>query len=180
MAFVSIFDHRPRRERALPGNWRWVRPARAAIKRRITRLIDHLVGDGSLLPSYERILRKLLWKIHNGVSGVCYPSCATIAAEAGLSLSTVKRALKRAEELGVLTWVHRYRQAGDWRMVQTSNGYRFTDPGPVYDPPPHKVHIDPRSENRRFPFSLAPPCPAPDALTAALNRLGGLVKAKSG
>ena len=166
MAFVSIFDHRPRRERAFHGNWRWVRPARASAKRRITRLIDSLVAEGALMPSHERVLRKLLWTIHNGVSGVCFPSYARIAAESGLSVSTVKRALKRAEELGVLTWVHRYRPAetDPWRVVQTSNGYRFNDPGPAFDRPRHKGHVDPRLRNRRFSFPQGPAKKAPEGV----------------
>lgn len=54
-------------------------------------------------------------------TGVCWPSRQTIATEAGVSLSTVKRSLARLAQLGAIEIEHRRDAAGD----ATSNLYRL-------------------------------------------------------
>lgn len=54
-------------------------------------------------------------------TGVCWPSRQTIATEAGVSLSTVKRSLARLAQIGAIEIEHRRDAAGD----STSNLYRL-------------------------------------------------------
>lgn len=54
-------------------------------------------------------------------TGVCWPSRQTIATEAGVSLSTVKRSLARLAALGAIEVEHRRTDHGD----STSNLYRL-------------------------------------------------------
>jgi hypothetical protein len=85
-------------------------------------------------------LEALLWAFDNAESGFCFPSYETIAAAAHCARSTVAEALKTLEEAGVLSWVQRIKRVreqcadllGDngwrWRILRTSNAYRFRDP----------------------------------------------------
>ena len=80
------------------------------------------------------VLEALLWGFHNARTGLCFPSYDTIASRAGCARSTVALAIKALEGAGILTWVNRLRRvkmpgpAGwRWRVLRTSNGYRFTD-----------------------------------------------------
>ncbi|MDX7953463.1 helix-turn-helix domain-containing protein [Lichenihabitans sp. Uapishka_5] len=80
------------------------------------------------------VLEALLWAFHNARTGLCFPSYETIAGRAGCARSTVALAIKALEGAGILTWVNRLRRvkmpapAGwRWRVLRTSNGYRFTD-----------------------------------------------------
>lgn len=80
------------------------------------------------------VLEALLWAFHNARTGLCFPSYETIASRAGCARSTVALAIKALEGAGILTWVNRLRRvkmpgpAGwRWRVLRTSNGYRFTD-----------------------------------------------------
>ena len=80
------------------------------------------------------VLEALLWGFHNARTGLCFPSYETIASRAGCARSTVALAIKALEGAGILTWVNRLRRvkmpgpAGwRWRVLRTSNGYRFTD-----------------------------------------------------
>lgn len=54
-------------------------------------------------------------------SGSCWPGIKTIAADLGLSRSTVKRALNELVQMGYLTKSARYRSNGS----HTSNLYRL-------------------------------------------------------
>ena len=80
------------------------------------------------------VLEALLWAFHNRHTGLCFPSYESIAKQAGCARSTVALAIKALEAAGILTWCNRLRRvrvygpAGwRWRVVRTSNGYRFTD-----------------------------------------------------
>lgn len=80
------------------------------------------------------VLETLLWAFHNARTGLCFPSYETIAARAGCARSTVALAIKALEGAGILTWVNRLRRVKmpgpsgwRWRVLRTSNGYRFTD-----------------------------------------------------
>lgn len=80
------------------------------------------------------VLEALLWSFHNARTGLCFPSYDSIASRAGCARSTVALAIKALEGAGILTWCNRLRRvkmpgpAGwRWRVLRTSNGYRFTD-----------------------------------------------------
>ena len=64
----------------------------------------------------EALLRR------QGRDGRCDPSHDTLAADAGCSASTVRRALGALFELGMLRWVNRLVRVGS-RTEQTSNAY---------------------------------------------------------
>ena len=83
------------------------------------------------------VLRALLWSFHNAGSGKCFPSYETIADRAGCGRSTVHAAIRALERAGILTWCNRLirlRVHNDelrewrWRVLRTSNAYRFRDP----------------------------------------------------
>jgi DNA-binding transcriptional MocR family regulator len=87
--------------------------ARIDIHRRAGRITDGEAYVG-------RALIKRL-----GQDGRCDPSQTTLANDSGESLSTVKRALKALDGLGMVSWVRRLIREG-WRAVQTSNAYLLT------------------------------------------------------
>jgi len=86
------------------------------------------------------VLGALLWAFHNARSGCCFPSYERIAEKAGVARSTVAEAIKALEFAGVLTWQNRIvrvrercrdlwgREGWRWRVIRTSNCYRFVDP----------------------------------------------------
>ena len=57
-----------------------------------------------------------------GTDGQCDPAHATLAADAGASPRTCRRALAALAECGLVTWARRLVRAG-WRAAQTSNAY---------------------------------------------------------
>ena len=57
-----------------------------------------------------------------GADGRLDPSHATIAADAGASERTVRRALEAMADCGLVQWVRRLVHAG-WQAMQTSNAY---------------------------------------------------------
>ncbi|HEY0220495.1 MAG TPA: helix-turn-helix domain-containing protein [Afipia sp.] len=59
--------------------------------------------------------------------GTAWPSHGTIAERARCGVATVRRALRHAAALGLLTWSERRRRAG-WRSLRSSNLYRFIVP----------------------------------------------------
>jgi hypothetical protein len=100
---------------------------------------------GAVTAKAFAVLEALLWGFHNARSGVCFPSYATIAERAGCARSTVAEALKALESAGLLTWVNRLVRVRErcpdlfgpngwrWRVIRTSNGYRFHDPKEAAD-----------------------------------------------
>jgi hypothetical protein len=106
----SLFTVGPRRPLNRDARRIWV--ARAELHRRARRLTCLHVEIGRAL------LRRL------GVDGRLDPAHATIAADAGCCARTVRRALRRLAELGLLTWQRRLVRAG-WRAEQTSNAYEL-------------------------------------------------------
>ena len=84
------------------------------------------------------VLHAMLWLVHDGESGQCNPSYATIAKKAGCSVSTVGSSIHRLEQVGILSWVNRLRRveirerdaSGRWvtttRVERTSNAYVFS------------------------------------------------------
>lgn len=116
-------------------------------KVRITRLAEALSHRtekgkhyGVLTGKFVRVLRALLWLIHDGRSGQCNPSYETIAAKADCARSTVFEAIRALELAGILSWVNRLVKVRErdvdlfgrtiwvWRVVRTSNAYTFRDP----------------------------------------------------
>lgn len=89
------------------------------------------------------ICRVLIRRLGEG--GQCDPSHHTIAADAGCSERTVRRALRILREVGLLTWEQRVVQRS-WpaggrdarRLEQTSNAYLFTLPTEPVAPPPQR------------------------------------------
>jgi len=97
--------------------------------------------QGPLTWASLRVLRALLWRFHGADGGSrCFPSYERIAATAKCARSTVALAVRALEEAGLLTWVNRLTKIrrreqdlfghwrSEWRVLRTSNGYRFVDP----------------------------------------------------
>lgn len=73
------------------------------------------------LPAKQEWVGKALLK-RLGASGRCDPTHATLAAHAGCSERTARRACETMRRLGLLRWQHRLVRVG-WRSEQTSNAY---------------------------------------------------------
>jgi DNA-binding transcriptional MocR family regulator len=86
---------------------------------------------GNLTPVWKDVLLTL--RTFRGLGGTAWPSHATLAKRARCSPSTVLRALKRADELGLVRWAERRVRAG-WRWLRTSNVYRFLMPETPVEP----------------------------------------------
>jgi len=136
---------RPRREKVFCNEPRV--PLDREAKVRITRLAEALSHRtekgkhyGVLTGKFVRVLRAMLWLIHDGRSGQCNPSYETIADKAGCARSTVYEAIRALEAAGILSWVNRLTKIREreidlfgraiwvWRVVRTSNAYAFLDP----------------------------------------------------
>lgn len=138
------------------------------------------------------VLEALLWRFHNARSGLCFPSYERIAEAAGCARSTVAEALKALEAAGLLSWVNRITRIRDaerdlfgrlvprWRVIRTSNAYRFRDPGAghsVADQQGKASKSELRSGNQiqeSFPLrgaSQAPPLDPESPLEKALAQL---------
>jgi hypothetical protein len=169
---------RPRREKVF-GDGR-PRPMERNAKARVmayarpfTRRTEKGKHYGQLTPKYIDVLEALLWKFHNALSGLCFPSLAKIAKEAGCSPSTVAEALKALDATGVLSWVNRIARIRErcedlfgnmgtrWRIIRTSNAYHFHDPkGAGYQALPSKSEF-PSGTSNQDSFSLTTPPPLP-------------------
>ena len=102
---------------------------------------------GAVTAKALAVLEALLWGFHNAVSGLCFPSYEKIAEKAGCARSTVYEAIFALEAAGLMTWVHRLKRVREavaglpgigatrTRVVRSSNGYTFNDPGPAPAPP---------------------------------------------
>jgi hypothetical protein len=83
-------------------------------------LLDAHVRARRLPAKQERVGRALVKRL--GADGRCDPTHATLAAHAGCSERTARRACETLRRLGLLRWQHRLVRAG-WRSEQTSNAY---------------------------------------------------------
>lgn len=85
-----------------------------------------------LTPLAQRLFRALLFTFEDLLTGLCFPSIATIAAAAGCADSSVKDLLKALRQTGYLTWEPGRRQRvmtrKGWRWVRSSNCYRLLCP----------------------------------------------------
>ena len=143
--------------------------------------------DNPITRAFLEVLEALLWGFHNSRDGRCFPSYETIATKAECARSTVAEALKVLEWAGVLTWVHRIariqvrerdlfgRWVSHWRVVRTSNAYRFHDPRPrVAGVPASRSGNRLGTQNQEILMTLSAPAPDPDSpLERALQHLGG-------
>lgn len=184
---------RPRREKVF-GDGR-PRPLDRNAKARIMTLARALMrrtekgkAYGPITAKALAVLEALLWGFHNCRSGLCFPSYETIAKRAGCARSTVAEAIKALEEAGLLTWVNRIKRVRErcqdlfgrfgtcWRVIRTSNGYRFNDPkGAASKGFPSKSDFQSGTTIQDSISILTPPAPPPidpsTDLGAALLRL---------
>jgi hypothetical protein len=95
---------------------------------------DHIRRtEPGFTPHHVIVLSWLVDRV--GYDGRCDPSHATIAEATGISISTVKRAIQRAVELGIMTSTMRLIRAGG-RVLQRTCAYLFrakAEPMPVVD-----------------------------------------------
>ena len=193
-------DHlRPRREKIF-GDGRGCpldRNAKVRIMTRARALMRRTEKGkhyGAITAKALDVLQALLWKFHNAQGGLCFPSYESIAEAAGCCRSTVAQAIRALEDSGILSWVNRITRSRDrerdlfgqwvtrWRVIRTSNSYRFRDPGagPVKGVA-SKSEIWSGLLNQESSVSSNPPAPAsldPDNhLDRALIRLGTTLSA---
>jgi hypothetical protein len=148
-AFVPIVqpNHlRPRREKLFGEGPRIPLDREAKVRiMHLARGLKHKTEPGKhygrLTGKFVDVLHAMVWLIHDGRSGQCNPAYGTIAAKAGCAPSTVGRAIRALEAVGVLSWVNRIRRVGirerdlfgqwtmTWRVLRTSNAYVLNDPG---------------------------------------------------
>jgi hypothetical protein len=146
---------------------------------------------GELTAKFYAVLGALLYEFHNAGSGACFPSYDTVSDRAGCTRSTVYKAIRKLEELGLLSWENRIvrvtvagagvdlfgRPDRRVRVFRTSNAYTFTDPNPRVS---SKSETQPGTPNQDLIPSLmertSAPKPMNSALGAALGRLGSAVR----
>ena len=87
---------------------------------------------GPITWAFFRVLKAMLWGIHNPLTGHCFPSYETIAEKAQCCRDTVYAAIHALEESGILDWVNRFDKIYQdrWQVIRTSNAYLFRDPLP--------------------------------------------------
>jgi hypothetical protein len=101
-----------------------------------------------------------------GDDGQCDPSHDTLAADAAVSVRTVKRATVTMRGLGLLRWQHRIVRAG-WRTEQTSNAYTLSL---TENPPPRCECQSGRRTVRVLLSTTEPPADRVEALAAMAAR----------
>lgn len=81
-----------------------------------------------LTPLAEKIFRVLIFHFENLLTGLCFPSLATIAKASGCADSSVKRLLPALFQTEYLRWRpgkrKRVRTRAGWRVVRGSNHYQ--------------------------------------------------------
>jgi hypothetical protein len=108
-----IANHlRPRREKVFGDGPRIPLEREAKVRiMHLARALKHKTEPGKhygvLTGKFVDVLHAMLWLIHDGRSGQCNPSYATIADKAGCAMSTVCEAIKALEAVGILSWVNR-------------------------------------------------------------------------
>jgi hypothetical protein len=108
-----------------------------------------------------RVFRSLATYFFNYVTGQCDPSYDAIGRVTGYCRETVRKALRRLEELGIIQWTRRCTadtdEQGRFRLRQDTNAYTFPPPEDWIDyiedaPPPLP---DPET------WGACPPLPTP-------------------
>lgn len=138
----SLFGDGPRRPLSVDERRIWL--ARADGERRA----------GRLTALHVEVARALLRRL--GVDGQCDPAHATLAHDAGCDPSSVLRALKALQGVGLLTWERRLVRRpwpaggpGATRAEQTSNAYELLFP---------TRPVAPREERRCSAVRRRPDC----------------------
>ena len=131
------------------------------------------------------VLRALVLRFQNGRSGRCDPSLEALAEAAGCSRSTVAEALQRLLTAGLVAWrrrMIRVRERGAVMLRQISNAYVVTMPLPARTAPAGQGRgAESRYRAGTFTRYLEPPPQAlPEALAAALARLGHAIADRAG
>lgn len=94
------------------------------------RIISRPIRYGGLLSAHGiKVLRALMWYLDR--KGCAFPSYETLERASGLSLNTVKRAMKYLYDLNIVDWTQRCLSEvrdGVFRLVQTSNEYVIVPP----------------------------------------------------
>lgn len=87
---------------------------------------------GPITWAFFRVLKAMLWDIHNPRTGHCFPSYETIAEHAHCCRDTVYEAIRALEASGILDWVNRFDKIykDRWQVIRVSNAYLFRDPLP--------------------------------------------------
>ena len=80
---------------------------------------------GNLTRGARDILLTL--RTYRGAGGLICPGHQTLAERARCSISSVQRALKQADGLGLVAWAERRVRSG-WRWLRTSNRYSLLFP----------------------------------------------------
>jgi GntR family transcriptional regulator len=104
----------------------------------------------------------LSWRVDENASA--WPSHATLADDAGVSVSTVKRCLRRLGELGVVEWDRRSREDGG----KSSNMYRLHVHRPVPIEPAEGE--DPPRSDWPTPIGHTDPSPRSDRPTPSVTQ----------
>lgn len=134
---------------------------------------------------------RVLWAVLS-FGARCFPSYEAIATRAGCHRDTVAVALQLLERARVLTWRHRLVKVREytvdlfgnrvvqWRVLRTSNWYRFFDPRPQTAAAVVQTENptgNPDSKNYQVPvLAIDPTSP----LWRALASLGRAIAAKNG
>jgi hypothetical protein len=112
----------------------------------------HVKGrhGGRIGPTALAVLEVMIFGFLNWRTGRLDPSHDAIAAKAGVCSRSVRTALARLREAGVLNWLRRchdaWSQDGRWTLIQDTNAYTVNDPDqwdvdgrPIAPPrPPHR------------------------------------------
>lgn len=131
------------------------------------------------------VLRALVLRFQNARSGRCDPSLDALADAAGCSRSTVVEALRRLLTAGLVAWSRRMirvRERGAVMLRQISNAYTIVMPLPARAAAAGQGR-GAESSNRPetfTPYSERPPTALPEALAAALARLGHAIADRAG
>ena len=139
----SVFAAGPRRplDREQRAVWR----ARLELARRAGRITALHAQVGHALA------RRL------GADGRCDPAHDTLAADAGASPRTVRRALVALAGCGLVQWVKRLVRAG-WQAVQTSNSYELlTSSAPIPPAVRHGGQADRQTLKQAIPLPTSAP-----------------------
>ena len=131
------------------------------------------------------VLRALVLRFQNARSGRCDPSLEALAEASGCSRSTVVEALRRLLTAGLVAWCRRMirvRERGAVMLRQISNAYVVTMRLPARGMPVGQGG----GAECRFPpgtitrYSEGPQQALPEALAAALARLGHAMADRAG
>jgi hypothetical protein len=143
--------------------------------------------QGPITWAFFRVLKAMLWDIHNPRSGHCFPSYETIAQKAKCCRDTVYEAIHALEKSGILDWVNRFDKIykDRWQVIRVSNAYLFRDPLPCAtfsesyksENPAGTLHQEKISTNAPPKIIILDPGNSLDATLIRLGRTLGAIPA---